>query len=411
MPGIPENGLIAINKEPILAQLNAVLSNFISCNYQQNWSFNIDLSERWYQNAFEFRIYYYGGKKGSYPLAHTVQFAPLRLQDVMYIGTARDILRGKVSLEYRTKSDRWYGFPLIDCLEGWIRDPNGNVYYKVGTSWYQVANDHVAWVDKILQGILDQSATLLKPGDQGYLHLPWKQEMGENDYNRLYLQLNKENHPQWFDGNLKRCWSFELFDILLVEENEVYLYHVKKQFGTHAKEAGAQLVSSAQAIHSCRSKSADHPDRAALTKYCANVAGHHQQSLLNALLMKNLHFVLAFRFSENPTQEMLNSGSISAKHEMIRTKDNIESLNTGFKFHICPIKLETSAVPLHVFLSKELHTIQVMQQDNSYFVNGFPATFCNDYYRWFDLTLQSHYACHIQGILFKLVEGSWKQIN
>lgn len=105
------------------------------------------------------------------------------------------------------------------------------------------------------------------------------------------------------------------------------------------KEAGAQLLSSAQVIQSCRHKSCDHPDRIKFTEYCTRVTKSPQEGkyLEDALLKGNLHFVLAFQFGNDPLAEIMTSGSVSAKHEMIKTRENIEIINAKFAFHISPI--------------------------------------------------------------------------
>ena len=116
---------------------------------------------------------------------------------------------------------------------------------------------------------------------------------------------------------------------------------MKRGFDTHAKTASAQLVSSARIIHVCRIKELSHYDVRELDSYCRRVCKAYKQNkdvLLQALLYGKLHFVLAFRFYEDPYQAMLSSGSFSAKHEMISTREEIGVINKDFEFHICPIQ-------------------------------------------------------------------------
>ncbi len=340
IPGLPVNGLILIKDQAIIKELQNQATVFLTDCKISDWTFTLWLSERWYQNADKFRVFFYGGSRGSYPISTTEKSTPLQIEDVKYLRCSpRDYCRGNVSLEYRTSSGQWYGNPLIDCLEGWIRAPDSRVFFKIGCSWYQVEAGHVSWVDQILSKMLGISGLVLRYGEMGNLYLTWNAGVDETNYNRLYLQQNPQVPFRWFDGNQKLFLRFELFDILQVIGNDVYIYHVKQKFGTSAKEAGAQLLSSAHVIQSCRHKSIDHPDRLKFTEYCMRVGKSHAEGkyLEEALLKGKLHFVLAFQFGNDPLAEIMTSGSISAKHEMIKARENIETINSEFSFHISPI--------------------------------------------------------------------------
>lgn len=367
IPGLPQGNLLSVTPK-MQRQLNCEACRWLVGLKSEGWTFNFRFSEtRSYSNAINFRLYYERRRYGfnaqraidSWPaefpfgpalpdledfrgflLANSV--FPINHEDAT--DSMRELAFGpvfdrQVSFEYQTINGHWYGNYLIDCIEGWVRTNQGDVYFKNGSLWYQIHKDYVKLVREALQRVVSKEGCLLTPGEQGYLNISWDSG-GETEYNRSYLILNAlhPTPPSWIDGNQKFRSKVELFDILhIAESNQVFIYHVKKSFGVHIREAVSQLIISAQVIYNTRNASSFGLDSLLTQDYCQRVSPYQNEAgnnrLFQALKTGTLHFVLAFR--SDGYQSILDSGSLIAQQEVIRAQEELTKL--GFSFKISPI--------------------------------------------------------------------------
>ncbi len=382
--GLPENSLVALpqNSEGAIELENIACCYIagLSHYHPHGYKFNLSLSDKWCSKGYRFRLHFHG-PQSAFPLTNTEKDTPLTLENVWQRPSTHcspdQVRNGMLSLEYKTTSNQWFTMPILDCIEGCVTNPSGQLFFKIDRAWYQIASNHVESTNKQLSAILAQPGLVLRLGEKGHLNLQWDEKTPENDYNRSYTTEN--TYPRkWYDGNLKRLLNFELFDILQIDEEDVFIYHVKKKFDTSAKVAGAQLLSSAQIIQGYRNRSSNHPDMVKLVAYCNRVGGDSSHFLYKALLYGKLHFVLAFSFMGEPVQEMLEDNSLSAKHETIKTREAICLLNKEFQFHIGPIQ----AAQTGIINIPGVDPIKITHINNQYFVNAQPAKWDGNYYIW-----------------------------
>lgn len=396
--GLPDNSLTSVQNQHVLTTLSDISSRYVAgFNYYNflGWKFNLELSDKWCSNGYKFRLYQESSQE-AFPLTDTEKDSPLKLEDVWNrtCCTPEQVYRGELLLQHKTISSQWYSMPLLDCIEGWVTSPEGQLFFKVDRAWYQIESKCQENLSNQLKEILDIRGLVLKPMERGYLNLLWESKTEENDYNRLYT-TNTQYPRSWYDGNLKRILSFELFDILQIYENDVFIYHVKKNFNTSVKVAGAQLHSSAQLIQSCRIRSSDHPDRMKLAEYCNRAGEESALYLQDALLNKKLHFVLAFRFINEPINEMIQNNSLSAKFEIIKTHEAITSVNKDFQFHISPIQ---AAQAKSINVPKLGLVFQITYDNYQHFVNGYLANWDGNFYIWKEPN--GEFAINSEGRLF-----------
>lgn len=357
--GLPEGNLV---RAPNQSELHSEACKHL-VGLESNWTFSLSASERFYSSAMDFQICYERNydSKGSDAIDTLFKLPNEEihpqidsLKQILHwknIGSVArtfdldvivsDLVQKRISIKYRTMKGEEYSHPVIDCVEGEARTDKGDVFFKIGDSWYQIDQSIVKQVgDAFLKGI-DEANCMLSPGSVGYLELPWSAGEKEVDYTRRYTGRNesREASPQWFDGNGKtRSWV-ELFDILQVVGDDVFIYHAKAGFNAKTRELATQLVTSAQVLFNTRYSSDRHPDREKTLEYCNRVCNGDKdqgRALINSLVKKKLHFVMAFQPNPgDPRDSMLKSASLYAKREVIRTKEAIEQL--GFVFHLTPI--------------------------------------------------------------------------
>ncbi len=365
IPGLPENNLEQVNNKT-QKQLEWSTCRYLAGFSLEGWTFNMRLSERWYSKAMSLRIHQerrrYGYGSGGITESHYIDLPALtlpmdfevfkRVLQSRVAGYAIDpeqdthkelllsfIANRNISIQYLSTSGNWYGNYLMDCIDGWVSTDTGDVYFKLGTLWYQIKRDYVNLVRESFNRVVSLPEVVLNSQRAGYLSIPWTNyDQSEPSYNRSYMNLNRSSHPtNWFDGNSKFRSNIELFDILQIyDENKVFIYHVKKSFGTHIKEAVSQLVISAQVIFNTRNVTYNHPDSVETWQYCQR--DRDQQNafrLFQALKTGSLNFVLAFRSNDG---KWMRASSLLAMREVVRAKEEIEKL--GFTFMISPIPCE-----------------------------------------------------------------------
>lgn len=362
IPGLPENNLEQVNNIT-QKQLEWLTCRYLAGFSSEGWTFNMRLSERWYSKAMSLRILQerrrYGYASGGVTESHYIDLPALTLpmdfevfkrvlqsQVAGYaIDTEQDahkelllsfIANRNISIQYLSTSGNWYGNYLMDCIDGWVSTNTGDVHFKLGTLWYQIKRDYVNLVRDSFNRVVFSPGVVLSNQDAGYLMMPWQDvKESETTYNRSYMRLNQEFHPtKWFDGNQKFRSHVELFDILQIsDENKVFIYHVKKSFDTHIKEAVSQLVISAQMIFNTKNATYNHLDSVETWEYCKRVGGERNAlQLFQALKTGSLNFVLAFRSNG---EKWMRASSLLAMREVVRAKEEIEKL--GFTFKISPI--------------------------------------------------------------------------
>ncbi len=366
IPGLPDGNLETVN-DSVQKTLNTRTCEHLLGMDTKGWSFSLKLTERWYSHATQFRILEerrrYGHNSGgaieswTTPLPDGVLSSDFDLfkkaLQSNLAGYPIDkvtapslnpmlldfLLSKRISIEYLSTDGHWYRNYLTDCIDGWARTDTGDVYFKLGNLWYQIRKAYVDLVRDVFQQVISTPGVVLTRGQAGYLHLPWVSSSDETTYNRSYIFLNlQQAQPMWFDGNQKFRSRVELFDILQVSgNNDIFIYHVKKTFGTHIREAVSQLVTSAQVIFNTRNTTYQHPDSLETWDYCKRVSTNNADQLFRVLKTGTLHFVLAFK-SEG-AEELSRSASLIAKREVITAKQEIEKL--GFTFKISPIQKDS----------------------------------------------------------------------
>lgn len=306
-----------------------------------NIKFDLGVSEKLFKNGDEYRFYYV--KKNSestesYPIPLSDPYSPPTIKDLKRfldrytISWPRDydVFKDRLpAIEYKI-GGIWLNSYVLECVEGSLVMPDGEVYFIMGETWYRIDRTYVDVVNNTLSKIMDSS--LLTLGQPGYLHKPWNTELlKENPYNASYAKLQTAD-VNWFEGNLRTLKSCEIFDILGTDNDSTFIYHVKKEFNATIRDAATQLLMSARILRDI----IDHGQKKDVELHNFAQRIDNSGNLFNAF-DKKLHFVIAFPMQPDFKENIMSSKSLTAKEELIRAKEGIEKL--GFVFKICPIQI------------------------------------------------------------------------
>lgn len=322
-------------------------------NIPSTWQFSLSIADRFFSNADEYRLYYveyvgpHRGTTHSFPKTFTQPHRCPTIEDLreQLVPYRKDINSFEYVLQHREVKVQykvggiWLEKYVLECVEGYITDINNNgVVYTMDGNWYTVPENYLKKVNDACQKIVTEC--LISPGSTEAL-LDWQKALKEPAYNALCgTRVDNISGALWFSANSILSLSCELFDILSTVGNTTYIYHVKAKFDHDIRVGVTQLLMSAQIIRDSLSRG----DHTALIDYCQRVSTTRWQDLYGALKKNRLVFVLAFSLdANNPVSAIVNSGSLTAKREVIRLKEGIEALNEGgqsrsFEMKIYPIK-------------------------------------------------------------------------
>lgn len=150
--------------------------------------------------------------------------------------------------------------PILDYLEGEVRlGEDRSVYWRLQKMWYQIHADYLGLIHAEFRKMLISTnlpATRLgnywpSPGtkEKRKAELDNKKYDVEAEYNQSYI-----DQESFFLGDKICPHKIELFDLVEVEKNTLYLYHVKEGFGQHTRDACSQILNAAKLLHSRRFK-------------------------------------------------------------------------------------------------------------------------------------------------------------
>ena len=126
--------------------------------------------------------------------------------------------------------------------EGMERNDRSLIYHKVDGKWYRYDQNFNERLERCFKSLIQRKFV-----DNKHLKEIWTEEMTETEYNRLYCKY--DDH---YVGDRIITSYIELFDIMKVEDNRIYLYHVKEGFGAITRVACSQIRNSASAISESR---------------------------------------------------------------------------------------------------------------------------------------------------------------
>ena len=244
------------------------------------------------------------------------------------------------------------------------------IYHKVDGKWFR-------YDQKFNKSLKDSFSSLVvqkfKDGTKDDIHLleVWPPFCREDYYSRLYSKPKYDDC--YFVGDAIKPHDVELFDIMKVLDDEIYLYHVKLDFGCITRVACSQIRNSASAINSSRHGGGEENY---LEKYYELVTTYDRNEdfriterrrlskvkkevFLKWFQTKRIVFVYAFAYKVEPDKkegsvreekylksylEKGNSAGFSksniAKHDLHHTNVYLEEL--GFEFAICQISRSES---------------------------------------------------------------------
>lgn len=364
IPSIPEE-LVPIGDLDVCKKLDDQLVMrliYKDAKQLEGWEFDHEISQRYYKNASEYRLFYlYPNDARRHFISDSFgkPFSPLSIDALEYalfriyadkwnMGKAivKEAFRDKnVCLEYKVDGI-WMSVYVLDVIEGILKTPQKQIYFRSGGAWYCAPMGYQQKVDDRLTKVLTREV-VIQQGEEGWLKYIWGKSMTETTYNTLF-----EKHPPgggtWIEGNQKRKgFGCEIADIFHISDDKIFIYHVKKGFLNTIRDAVTQLVMSAQLMHDALNRQGFTHSSATLWQYCQTVAdgdAAKAKELFEALATKEMHFVLAFSLplSDSDYQSylpsiqrrLLASQSITAKREVVRAKKAIESLGHQFKIAI-----------------------------------------------------------------------------
>lgn len=234
---------------------------------------------------------------------------------------------------------------LLDHIHGELVIEDG-VCFLIDGKWYELN-------DNFLQSLRDDFNllinNLIKSGC--FFETPtsflsdWTNE-DEGPYNELYVGM-----PGFLVADRIFLDHLELFDLLYIENNNLYIIQVKDGLGATTRDACSQIRNSARVIEASvksRDKSKlkefykilldrhggiKRPDYAKEDKYIKSVrdiAGSEKDFL--ELFKKKRHYVLAFR-KNGKKENVINTKSSIAKFEIIGLKDYLKLHDVEFDLY------------------------------------------------------------------------------
>ena len=173
---IPKASMQKITDLIVVQELNQVLSQIITLDKLVGWNACLRLSQRWYSNVVKFRMdctEYGSHSKGkhSFGVEFNNPHTPPTMKSVReilekaygvrwffnkdYIQNV--ICRREITLNFRGADEFWYGHPLLDCVEGTLKNLKGEVYFRLGSDWYQVKEDYLQKVAAIFKKVIGKA--------------------------------------------------------------------------------------------------------------------------------------------------------------------------------------------------------------------------------------------------------------
>ena len=242
------------------------------------------------------------------------------------------------------------------------------ICYKIDGKWFRYNQKFSESLDDAFKSLIKGK---FKDGTRDNIHLNevWPindmndKKLAEKCYNRLHCKIDC-----FYVGDRILPYNVELFDIMKVLDNELYLYHVKDGFGCITRDACSQIRNSALAISESRRGGGKNNF---LRKYYKLVTNYRKNSqndndgdikfrkterdklkkisfndFLKWFQEKQIVFVYAFTFvresREIKLKDYLKKGDLKnfskshiARHELYHTNLFVEEL--GFQLAICQI--------------------------------------------------------------------------
>jgi len=278
-------------------------------------------------------------------------------------------LRKKLSVSFLVDEPPPSTDLMLNYFQGEIRlddeaqTDGSKIFQKVDGKWFRYNQQFYNCLQDSFKSLLRQKLVTTEDTE---VNLPkiWPPGMGEEKYNQLYTK-----ERGFYVGDTITPNDIELFDIMKVTDNELYLYHVKEKFDNIVRVACSQIRNSASVINSSRYGGGEENY---LEKFYEKFCKKEQRKLedkdteefLKLFQEKRIVFVYAFtktcskRKHPNPAiangslhdgertdiflKDCLNKygldgyfKSMIARHELYYTNTVLEDL--GFGFSICQI--------------------------------------------------------------------------
>ena len=252
--------------------------------------------------------------------------------------------------------------------------PVSNIYHKVDGGWFRYDQNFNERLQNSFRSLLVQK---FKHGASDPICLPisWPIGKGEGYYNQKYCDHVCDSGCQYYVGDTITPYDVELFDIMKVVDNAIYLYHVKMGFGCITRDSCSQIRNSAVVINASRHGGGNQNYLKKYYELVTKYQGDDEFRIKEREKMKKIQlrdlvewfqtrkivYVFAFAYkvektkkSESKSTEKIEtreekkmkdylekgnligfSKSVIARHDLYQTNICLEEL--GFEFAICQI--------------------------------------------------------------------------
>lgn len=266
-----------------------------------------------YSNGDQFKLEF-DGHEEEYDLPPSAQEVFSFLKDTLRENPPQNSQTQKFKNVLRTckltffSGSEMYCESLLNFIEGQIVSPDLGVYWRLKKVWFEIKTDYIGRVNQVFQKNL--SSWLIRTNDEGFLHLEWpgageieaalldsaKEELlkqdklknqektrirkkpikkqtrknqtsGENEqnkpsennkkrvlreriFNKKYTDVTDMKLENYFVGDTICPHDIELFDILYMTKDKIYLYQVKEGFDHSTRDACSQIRNAARALSS-----------------------------------------------------------------------------------------------------------------------------------------------------------------
>lgn len=208
----------------------------------------------------------------------------------------------------------------------------GKTYFMLAGKWLEVDADYVEQVTKDFVAIM--SARDIAHAELGMAK--WSKFDAEGSYNEKLIDPTTS-----INGDKVLTDNVELFDTIIIGDDEIRIVHVKRHFDVKVRDARSQLINSAQMIENDL-----RTDRSKLKKHHAALVRNKRTTMPEAdflaLFDKRRHYVLAYGTEVKVTEATLQQfKSYVARMEIVALNNQFNQLGgTGSRMSIAWIPIE-----------------------------------------------------------------------
>lgn len=220
---------------------------------------------------------------------------------------------------------------LFDHIHGELEFQNHN-YFLLDKQWYLVENDFLSVLQDDFRDYISNGETLIDTIDLNQ----WPISMSEGTYNESHL--SKDN---FFVADRILLRGIELFDLLYVDNDDVYIIHVKDGLSSSTRDVCSQLRNAARIIEDKNTeKVQEFEDRLLKTKvvyskntnYKTKLPNYTNGELQKLLKDKKRHYVVAFRYGNN-ADDIIKCNSNITRFELLGLRDDLRRYGTELKLY------------------------------------------------------------------------------